>query len=186
MNIIWKEHSKDWRFTIEKDGTKFCGTIAQPKDDAPFHLTSSDLVIARKPIVKPDYFKINGITSKDDKVRIAKEEAIKTIKKNLEKKKPLMEMIVNDTNPLLFTWGPFKYDSFFDFGYITFIVSDGKHKYEGQISIQKRCAQSSFQLSWLFKDSIFLKTLDEEEVKNEVIDVIKSLCKQRLSILNNL
>lgn len=186
MDISWKECSKGWKFTIEKDEIKIGGTIAQPKDNEPFHLTSSDLVIARKPIVKPDYFKVNGITSKDEKVEIAKEEAIKAIKKNLEKKKPLMEMIVNDSDPSIYTWGPFMYDSFFDFGYISFTISDGKNKYDGQISIQKRCANSSFSLNWLLKNNIFLKTLDEEEAKNEVIDIIKTLCEQRLSILKEL
>lgn len=186
MNISWKESSQGWKFTIEKDDIKISGTIAQPNDDAPFHLTSSDLVIARKPIVKPNYFKTNGITSIDDKVRIAKDAAIKAIKKDLEKKKPLMEMIVDGSDPSIFNWGAFIYSSSFDFGYISFYITDGKKKYDGQISIQKRCENSSFSLNWLFKNNVFLKTIDEDKAKDEVVDIIRNHCAQRLSILKDL
>lgn len=180
MNINWKKTSKDLRFIIDNDGVIIKGTVGQQSPNKPFYLTSSDLMIQRKTILD-----VNTLTtlSKEEKQELAKKEAIKTIKKHLEKKEPLMKKIIEGNSETDIIWNPFIYDASIDFGYIQFCISK---KYNGQISIQKNCNQATFSLKWLFKNDVFLSSIDAEETKKETFAIIKNHCIKMIKILEEL
>lgn len=180
MRITWEECGRNYELLIEENNFILEATLRKGNKISPYSLNCPALNIYDKTFCDNDFFVKNNISKREERVELAKEEALKIIKKALKRRENTYEKLTKEDIEKQIAWSSPKPG---DVLFYNFSFYHGKTKIMGTLSFFVR-HKSYLRIPWMGK-YISLDIKNEDEVKEKTYELIIKECYEKLEILKN-
>lgn len=182
MQITWIDFSNGYEVLIVEETSFIQASITRKTKTDPFIFTCEALNIYNKEICNDSFFSKRKITNDDEKVKLAKEETIKIIKRTLKTRKETYEKILKEDMDNILTWKDPERNIL---AVYPFYFYHGKRKIHGSFAYKYKTTSSFLILKWM-DIGIFIEEEDINNLKEKVYKAIRDTCYGHLEILRKL